>query len=242
MAGLVAIGCGSGSTPTPTPLPAASSTAVRQGDPAPASELAFGRAAFEALQRGDWDGYTKLLATRGDMMGLYSEVDRSEGRERRKRRRMVWRRVNRLRNGEAEEGWTTTRRKAELEGVAWDAVRLVDVRREPVSADRLPPGTEAAELQLVLEHGGVERVLGLGACVKAKRGWVALYPLVWQGAREGELGGESLMGRTAGPAAAAEPGPAPTPAAAPAPAAVPTPAPTLEPASEIAPAAEPSAP
>jgi hypothetical protein len=168
-------------------------------EPAPASELAFGRAVIEALQHDDWDGYTNLLATRADMMGLYADEDRSEGRERRKRRRMVWRRVNRLRDGEAEEGWKSTRREAAREGVAWDAVRLVDVRRETVADDGLPEQTAAAQLELVLEHQGVERVLALGTCVRSPRGWVALYPMTWQADRTRPPRGESLLGRAPPP-------------------------------------------
>lgn len=163
-------------------------------EPAPPSPLALGRAVVDALQRDDWEGYTNLLATRADMMALYADTDRGEGRKRRKRRRMVWRRVNRLRDGEAEDGWKTVRREAERDGMAWDAARLVDVRRERVSAERLPPGAEAVVLHVVLEHHGVLRVLDIGTCARSTRGWVALYPLAWQHAREGEPRGESLLG------------------------------------------------
>lgn len=194
VAGVLAIGC-SRDAAAPTPVVTGKPAPAQAGlvDPAPESALALGRAVFEAMQRDDWEGYTTLLATRGDMMGLYSTTDRSEGRQRRRRRRMVWRRINRLRGGEAEEGWKTARREAELEGVAWDAVRLVDVRSESVSPHRLPPGTETAELYLVLEHAGVEQVLALGACARSKRGWVALYPMRWQGTPEGGPRGESLQ-------------------------------------------------
>ena len=161
---------------------------------APASELALGRAVLEALQRDDWDGYTNLLATRADMMGLYGDEDRGVGRELRKRRRMVWRRVNRLRDGEAEQGWSSTRTQALAEGIAWDAVRLVDVRSEKVEPGTdhdLPPGTTAARVVLVLEHQGTRRALALGLCVRSSRGWVTLYPLAWR-----ELGGEPPRGES----------------------------------------------
>jgi hypothetical protein len=148
-------------------------------EPAPASELALGRAVLEALRHDDWDGYTNLLATRADMMSLYAHESRAEERERRKRRRMVWRRVNRLRDGEAEDGWKAARREAARESVAWDAVRLVDVRQEPVEDGDLPPEAKAARLELVLEHQGAQGVLALGTCVRSARGWVVLYPMRW---------------------------------------------------------------
>ncbi len=194
-----ALACGCRDEPTAAEPPPAS-TAIdpaRAGkvDPAPASEVAFGRAVLEALQRDDWEGYTNLLATRADMMGLFRDEERDEGRERRKRRRMVWRRVNRLRQSEAEGGWKSTRADAARDGVAWDAVRLVDIRREPVREGVLPAGVEASTLELVLEHGGVERVLSLGLCARAQRGWIATDPIGWQRLRPTEPRGESLLGR-----------------------------------------------
>jgi hypothetical protein len=196
LAAVLASGCGDDPpalAPASEPEPSSDPAAPGKVRPAPASELAFGRAVLEALRRDDWDGYTNLLATRADMMGLYADEDRGVGRERRKRRRMVWRRVNRLRDGEAEEGWSSTRSQALADGIAWDAVRLVDVRSEKVPVDDgdLPPDTTAARLVLVLEHQGRARALALGTCVRSSRGWVALHPLAWQ-----ELGpprGESLL-------------------------------------------------
>jgi hypothetical protein len=191
-------GCGdeaSSVEPRPAPTPPSDPAMPGKVEPAPASELAFGRAVLEALQRDDWDGYTNLLATRADMMGIYAHEDHGESRERRKRRRMVWRRVNRLRDSEAEEGWKSTRSGATREGIAWDALRLVDVRRETVADDGLPEQAAAARLELVLEHQGVERVLALGTCVRAPRGWVALYPMQWQQDRNRPPRGESLLGR-----------------------------------------------
>lgn len=165
-------------------------------EPAPASEVALARAVLEALRHDDWDGYTNLLATRADMLGLYADEDRGDARTRRKQRRMVWRRINRLRDGEAEEAWKATRSRARREGVAWDAVRLLDVRRETVGDDHLPPESAAARLELVLEHGGVQRVLALGTCVRSSRGWVVLYPMAWQEAPTPPRG-ESLLGGVA---------------------------------------------
>lgn len=177
--------------PPPVPAPADPASAGKV-DPAPASEVAFGRAVLEALQRDDWDGYTNLLVTRADMMGLYRDQDRNEGRERRKRRRAVWRRVNRLRQDEAEDGWKATRRAAKREGMAWSDVRLVDIRREPVEEGSLPAGVEASRLALVLEHAGTHKVLSLGVCARAQRGWVATHAMQWWGDRTAD--GESLLG------------------------------------------------
>jgi hypothetical protein len=196
LAAAIASSCGdepSASEPAAAPAPPFDPAAPGKVAPAPASELAFGRAVVEALQQDDWDGYTNLLATRADMMGIYADEPRGVGRERRKRRRMVWRRVNRLRDGEAEEGWSSTRRQALVEGIAWDAVRLVDVRRVAVVDDDMPDGTVAAQLMVVLEHRGTERALALGTCVRSSRGWVALHPLSWQQLGEGPLAGESLL-------------------------------------------------
>jgi hypothetical protein len=183
VAAALASGCGDplpAAEPAPAPLPPSDPAAPGKVHPAPASEVALGRAVLEALRNDDWDGYANLLVTRADMLGLYAQEDRGVGRERRKRRRMVWRRVNRLRDGEAEEGWASTRRQARREGLAWDAVRLVDVRREAVEGSELPPGTAAARLELELEHQGARRVLALGTCVRAPRGWVALHPMEWR--------------------------------------------------------------
>lgn len=174
--------------------------------PAPASEVALARAVLGALQRDDWDGYTNLLATRADMLDIYGDEERGLGRELRKRRRMVWRRVNRLRDGEAEDGWQATRSRARREGVAWDAVRLVDVRREAITGPELPAGAMAARLELVLEHAGTERVLALGTCVRSSRGWVTLHPMAWREAPAAPRG-ESLLGdpeRSLGAAAGAQ--------------------------------------
>jgi hypothetical protein len=199
LAAVLASGCGDDPpalVPAAEPEPPSDPAAPGKVQPAPASELAFGRAVLEALRGNDWDGYTNLLATRADMIGLYADEDRGVGRELRKRRRMVWRRVNRLRDGEAEEGWSSTRSQALADGIAWDAVRLVDVRREPVvmtAEGDLPPETTAARLVLVLEHQGAQRALALGTCVRSSRGWVALYPLAWQELGPGLPRGESLL-------------------------------------------------
>lgn len=174
-------------------MPPSDPAAPGKVHPAPASEVALGRAVLAALQRDDWDGYTNLLVTRADMLDIYGDEERGIGRELRKRRRMVWRRVNRLRDGEAEEGWQATRRRARSEGVAWEVVRLVDVRREAIADQELPAGSMAARLELVLEHAGVERVLALGTCVRSSRGWVTLHPLAWREAPAAPRG-ESLLG------------------------------------------------
>lgn len=195
----VVLASGCGDDPPPAGLPSGSEprsnpAAPGKVQPAPASELALARAVLEALQRDDWDGYTNLLATRADMMGLYADEDRGVGRELRKRRRMVWRRVNRLRDEEAERGWSSTRTRALAEGIAWDAVRLVDVRSakvEPGTEHDLPPGTTAARIVLVLEHQGARRALALGPCVRSSRGWVTLHPMRWQ-----ELGSEPPQGES----------------------------------------------
>lgn len=196
LAAVIASGCGderAAVEPAAAPAPPSDPAAPGKVAPAPASELALARAVLEALRQGDWDGYTNLLATRADMMGLYADEPRGVGREGRKRRRMVWRRINRLRDGEAEEGWSATRRQAQLEGLAWDAVRLVDVRRVAVADDDMPEGTTAARLVLVLEHQGTERALALGTCVRSSRGWVTLHPLAWQERGAGPPAGESLL-------------------------------------------------
>lgn len=198
LAAAIASACSDGPSagePAAAPAPPFDPAAPGKVAPAPASELAFGRAVLEALQKGDWDGYTNLLATRADMMGLYDDEPRGVGRDRRKRRRMVWRRINRLRDGEAEEGWSSTRRQALVEGIAWDAVRLVDVLRVEIPQGELPDGTTAARLVLVLEHQGTERALALGTCVRSSRGWVALHPMAWQEPGATPPAGESLLGR-----------------------------------------------
>lgn len=198
LAAAIASACGDGPSagePAAAPAPPFDPAAPGKVAPAPASELAFGRAVLEALQRDDWDGYTNLLATRADMMGLYGDEPRGVGRELRKRRRMVWRRINRLRDGEAEEGWSSTRRQALVEGIAWDAVRLVDVLRVALPEGELPDGTTAARLVLVLAHQGTERTLTLGTCVRSSRGWVALHPMAWQEPGASPPAGESLLAR-----------------------------------------------
>jgi hypothetical protein len=181
---------------SPSPAPPSDPAAPGKVEPAPASELALGRAVLEALQQDDWDAYANLLATRADMLEIYADEERGVGRERRKRRRMVWRRVNRLRDGEAEEGWSTVRREAQVLAIAWSDVRLVDVRRQAVSVGddgELPSGTTAARLVLVLEHRGTRRALALGTCVRSSRGWVALHPLSWQELGPEPPAGESLL-------------------------------------------------
>lgn len=202
----VLLACG-GTEGSPAPSPAASPAppsdpaAPGKVEPAPASELALARAVLEALQRDDWDAYANLLATRADMLEIYADEERGVGRERRKRRRMVWRRVNRLRDGEAEEGWSSVRREALVQAIAWSDVRLVDVRRQAVAvgdAGDLPPGTTAARLVLVLEHRGTRRALALGTCVRSSRGWVALHPLAWRELGPDPPAGESLLAPSEG--------------------------------------------
>jgi len=199
LATMLASGCGDdppGPASAPAPEPPSDPADPGKVRAAPASELAFGRAVLDALVRDDWDGYTNLLATRADMLDIYADEDRGVGRERRKRRRMVWRRVNRLRDGEAEQGWSSTRSQALVDGIAWDAVRLVDVRSEKVVMGPdgdLPPDTMAAWIMLVLEHQGTKRALVLGTCVRSSRGWVTLYPLAWQALGPEPLRGESLL-------------------------------------------------
>jgi hypothetical protein len=205
-----ALACGrADDAPGTEPAPAPPSDPADPGkvEPAPQSELAFGRAVLEALQKDDWDAYANLLVTRADMLEIHSEEERGVGRERRKRRRMVWRRVNRLRDGEAEEGWSTVRRTALMDAITWSDVRLADVRRHAVEVgdDRdLPTGTTAARLVLVLEHRGTRRALALGTCVRSSRGWVALHPLAWQELGPEPPAGESLL-------APGEPRPEPRP-------------------------------
>ena len=193
----LAPGCGddpSGSDPTPTPAPPSDPARPGKVEPAPHSSLALGRVVFEELQRDGWESYTNVLATRADMMALFEGTDRGDRRERRKRRRMVWRRINRLRDGEAEEGWKDLRRAAEREGVAWDAARLVDVRHAPSTNHRLPADATTAQLRIVIEHRGVQLGIDLGPCARTPRGWVVLYPMQWLGEGRGEPFGESLMG------------------------------------------------
>ncbi|MCA9706791.1 MAG: hypothetical protein KDK70_13145 [Myxococcales bacterium] len=200
---------------TPTPAPTTPTDPARPGkvEPAPHSPLALGRTVFEALQHDDWEGYTNVLATRADMMAVFEDADRGEGRERRRRRRMVWRRVNRLRDGGAERGWKETRRSAKQAGVAWGSARLVDVRHAPPSPDSLPGDATAAQLRLVIEHGGTERAVELGPCVRSPRGWIVLYPMRWLDEGSGEPFGESLLSPKPEP----EPETTPTPKPAPAP-------------------------
>ena len=200
LAAVLGLACGDDGAPREAAAPPVAEldpAAPGKVEPAPASELALARTVLEALRQGDFRGYTNVLVTRADMMGLYADEDRGVGRERRERRRMVWRRVNRLRDGEAEEGWASTRRRAAAEGLAWDAVRLVDVRREPAADGDLPEGVTAARLLLVLEHAGARRALSLGTCVRASRGWVVLHPMAWQELGPEPLRGESLLGAAA---------------------------------------------
>ncbi len=161
--------------------------------PAPNSAVGLGRAAFGALQGDDWEGYVNLLVTRADMLGVFAEVDRNTGRKRRGRRRKVWRRVTRLRNGEAERGWKKTRRSAKTEGLAWATATLVDVRRTPLVDHQLPPRTDAGQLVLVVESHGTEYAIELGTCLHATRGWVTIHPMKWRGPVLEPLAGESLL-------------------------------------------------
>ncbi len=164
----------------PDPVPPSHAASPGKALPAPASEVALGRAVLETLRRDDWEGYANLLVTRADMLDVYGDEERGMGRDRRKRRRMVWRHVNRLRDGEAERAWNDAIREARRDGMAWDAVRLVDVRRDASPRDDLPPGTTAARLELVIAHADVERVLALGTCLRSSRGWVVMDPLAWR--------------------------------------------------------------
>lgn len=199
VAALLACGCADDApaiAPSPAPAPPSDPAAPGKVEPTPKSELAFGRAVLAALQQGDWNAYANLLVTRADMLELHADEERGLGRERRKRRRMVWRRVNRLRDGEAEDGWSTVRREAKAQAIDWSAVRLVDVRRQVVEVGDdhdLPSGTTAARLVLVLEHRGTRRALALGTCVRSSRGWVALHPLRWQELGPDPPAGESLL-------------------------------------------------
>jgi len=194
-------GCGDASSeakPAPAPKPPGDSAEAGKVQPAPSSELALGREVFAVLQRDDWEDYTNLLVTRADMMPFFAEIDRRDARERRRRRRMVWRRVNRLRDGEAEQGWKDLRSAASEAGVDWQAARLVDVRRQPADDVRLPPQLNAVLLRLVIEHGDATVGVDLGPCIEASRGWVTLYPLQWRGAEVFEPFGESLLSAPAG--------------------------------------------
>lgn len=199
----LSLGCGEElSAPVPAAMPAPPSNPAHPGKvaPAPHSKLALGRAVFEGLQQDDWEGYTNVLATRADMMAVFEGSDRGDKNERRKRRRMVWRRVNRLRDGGAEQGWKEVRRTAKQhDDVAWGAARLVDVRHTPSGSSRLPPDTTAAQLRLVIEHRGAQLGIDLGTCVRTPRGWVVLYPMQWLGPGHGEPFGESLVNAAARP-------------------------------------------
>ncbi len=196
---LVALGCGSepsDATPAPAPPPAPEVDPARPGkvQPTPTSELAFGRKVFALLQQGDWEGYTNLLVTRADLLPLFESRDRTDRRERKRRRRMVWRRINRLRGGGAEKGWKALRREAEAEGVRWEAATLVDVRRAPNEDSRIPSDATAAQLRLVIDHGGTHLGIELGTSLRAERGWVSLYPMRWLGSTAMAPFGESVMG------------------------------------------------
>lgn len=186
-----------------TPAPAPPSIDHPVG-PAPASEVAYGRAVVDALQRSDWEGYTDLIATRADMIGLYANLDRDSARERRARRRMVWRRVNKLRGGDAEEGWDQVLRAARDHGIDLSAAKLLDIRLVGEGPYRnLPAEVTAARLRLVLEHQGKTFGIDLRTCVKSKRGWVSLYPMQWSRPRDVDAPAASLLGATP----AAGPGP-----------------------------------
>jgi len=183
----------SSSAEAPTPE---GPTLDRKTDPAPRTEVAYARAVVESLREREWESYTNLLATRADMMGIYAQSDRHSDRKRRQRRRMVWRRVNKLRNGGAKKGWRQVRRTLREEEIAWDAIRLRDVRRIPVEDERLPSKANAITLMLEfeLEIDGSTRWLDLGICVQAKRGWVALHPMSWSSWPPASGTGESLLG------------------------------------------------
>jgi len=195
---VLTLGCSaepSDATPIPAPPPSPEVDPARAGkvEPTPTSELAFGRKVFATLQQGDWEGYTNLLVTRADLLPLFQHSDRTDRRERKRRRRMVWRRINRLRGGGAEEGWNALRRAAEAEGVRWDAATLIDVRRAPNKDDRIPPDATAAQLRLVIDHDGKDLGIELGTSLRAERGWVSLYPMQWLGSTVTAPFGESVM-------------------------------------------------
>ncbi len=192
--------CGCGDAPAPpadAPPPPPSidgSLGVGKVSPTPTTSLGFGRKAFEMLRDEDWDGYTNLLVTRADMIAVFAEVDRNTSRKRRGRRRKVWRRVNRLRNEEAEAGWSATRTASRDQGVDWSAATLVDVRSSPATKVRqLPPKTERTALTIVIAHAGAEYAIDLGTCIRTKRGWVTTRPLQWQGPVVEPQPGTSLM-------------------------------------------------
>lgn len=148
-----------------------------RSSPAPATEVAYARAVVDALAREDWSDYTNLLATRADMIGVFAEHDRDTRRKRRDRRRLVWRRVNKLRGEGAERGWKSTRHEARMRSLPWGEVTIVDVWRSDSDDRRLPPDTVAARLVVELEHAGTTHWLDLRTCVQVQRGWVTLHPM-----------------------------------------------------------------
>lgn len=200
--------CGGDEPPGPVPTEAQppGPEMDHQPGPAPASEVAYARAVVRALAESDWEGYTNLLVTRADMIGVFASFERDSPRKRRNRRRLVWRRVNQLRGGEAETGWKEVRRSAfgglgAGEASPWGGATIRDVRRIAVEDERLPPGSVAARLLVVVEREGATLWLDLGTCVRTARGWVTLHSMSLRKPGS-EPPGESLLhGSEASPAA-----------------------------------------
>lgn len=189
---VLGVACG-GEPASPAPAQRSEPSAEHERPgPAPTTEVGFGRTVVELLAREDWDAYDDLLATRADMIGVFSGHERDSRRERRNQRRTVWRRVNDLRGGEAKRAWDEALREARARSLPWSEVELADVRRSPSSNRRLPEDAQAYELLVVLEHEGTRLWLDLGTCVKTSRGWVTLDSMSLR--EEGTRGpGESLL-------------------------------------------------
>lgn len=174
----IAFGCTSNDAEADREPPPKAPTMAGKARPAPSSALEHARRTVDALAGDDWAGYRNQLSNRADMIGIYADTPTHKRRARRKRRRSIWRRINRLRKETAEEGWHEVRETAAAESFDLSSAQIESIRSMP-TRERLPDSAEALHLYVALRHGETTRWLDLGTCIHVTRGWVTLSPLSW---------------------------------------------------------------
>lgn len=199
MLALVLASCGgeSETASEPTPAPEGPKVGGKVG-PAPKTKVEYARKAFELLAKDDWDAYTDLLATRADVLGLAPDTERElrkkKGRRKnRRKRRRLRKQINSLRSEDGQRGWDRVRRAVRDRGIAWEALKIRDIKDSPSGHYNVPTLASASRLVIELEHG--ERIfrIDLATVVETKRGWVAVEAMEWHdGAETSELA-DSLL-------------------------------------------------
>lgn len=185
------MGCGGDSEPASAPSPAPEGPSITgKVGPAPKTKVDYARRVLELLSKDDWDAYTDVLATRADVMGMERTGTRKKSRRQRRRLR---RQVNSLRSEEAERGWTMVRRAVRDRGLAWDALKLRDIKESPSRRRSVPSNATASRLVLELEHDQQIFRLDLATVLEVKRGWVAIEAMSWHDGAETSSHAESLL-------------------------------------------------